>query len=52
MSNDSLLFLVAPILGWLTVWALIIVVHLCRLELIQWRRNRRLAHKRAELGLR
>ncbi len=43
--------IVAPIIGWLTLMALVVVGYLLSLEIAERRRNRRLDAKRAELGL-
>jgi hypothetical protein len=41
----------APVLGWMTLLALVLVGYLVRLEIAEWRKNRRLNEKRAQLGL-
>ncbi len=51
MPNTFFNFVVAPIIGWLTVTSLVIVGYLVSLEIAERRKNRRLNAKRAELGL-
>jgi hypothetical protein len=49
MPNTFSSFIVAPVLGWLTLLALVVVSYLVRLEFLERRKNRRIEEKRAEL---
>lgn len=49
MPNTFFNFMVAPVMGWLTLLSVLLVAHLVRLEFIERRRNRRLDEKRASL---
>lgn len=50
MTNTFSTLVVAPMMGWLTLLALVAVGYLGRLEYLERRKNRRLAEKRAELS--
>jgi hypothetical protein len=52
MDNNILTYMVAPVLGWLTVASLVLVAYLVSLEIGERRRNRRLEQKRKEMNLR
>lgn len=49
MPNTFSSFIVAPVLGWLTLLALVVVSYLVRLEFLERRKNRRIEEKRTEL---
>jgi hypothetical protein len=51
MQNNFYMFLVAPLLGWLTVVSVVIIAYLATLEIKERRKNRRLEEKRAQLSL-
>jgi hypothetical protein len=50
MTNTFSNFIVAPLLGWLTLLALLVVGYLGRLEYLERRRNRRLDEKREQIS--
>lgn len=50
MTNTFSSFIVAPIIGWLTLLALLVVGYLGRLEYLERRRNRRLEEKREQIS--
>ncbi|HLP75958.1 MAG TPA: hypothetical protein VK327_03500 [Candidatus Paceibacterota bacterium] len=50
MQNTFSTFILAPLMGWLTLIALVVVAYLGRLEYLERRRNRRMEEKRSELG--
>lgn len=52
MPTPASQLLVAPVLGWITLLALLLVGYLARLEYIERRKNRRLEEKRALLDSR
>ena len=51
MHENPFAVILPPVLGWLTATSLVIVAYLCRLEIAEWRRHRRLEQKRARLSL-
>ena len=52
MQNSTYTFLVAPLIGWLTVVCLLVVAYLASLMIEERRRNRRMNQERQRLGLR
>src|SRR2546423_4719058 len=52
MQNSTYTFLVAPLIGWLTVVCLLVVAYLASLMIEEKRRNRRMNQERQRLGLR
>ncbi|MBC8095197.1 MAG: hypothetical protein H7Y43_05245 [Akkermansiaceae bacterium] len=50
MPNTFLTLVAAPMMGWITLLALLVVGYLGRLEYLERRRNRRLEEKRAQLS--
>jgi hypothetical protein len=50
MPNTFSTLLVAPLMGWLTLLALLVVGYLGRLEYLERRKNRRLDEKRAQIS--
>lgn len=50
MQNTFLTLVAAPMMGWLTLLALLVVGYLGRLEYLERRKNRRLEEKRAQLS--
>ena len=51
MHDTVYTFIVAPVLGWLTVASLLFVAYLGVLEIAERRKNRRLEEKRAQMLL-